>query len=221
VLVVVLGVIVLVLVLVGGGLAALVVLSDDEDEPVAEPVPIGDAEVEPFQHPGGDYALSVPAGWVSTPVEGDVSALGAQAFPDDAEAAGRLQSMVDALPRVIVFVSVDPEALVSRSFVDNINLVRLDVPGTPGLDQVEAEARLGIEAFGGSPTSDGRYMTAGGEAVRIEYDVPAVPGVGGVQYHLPLDGNVWTLTFSSDDMEANMGLADAVAADLSPSTSPS
>ncbi|HZA04584.1 MAG TPA: hypothetical protein VE617_08465, partial [Propionibacteriaceae bacterium] len=62
-------------------LVALVLPSEGGDD--AEPVQPADVDLVPFRDPQGAYEISVPEDWVSASVEGDVSGVGQEAFPDD------------------------------------------------------------------------------------------------------------------------------------------
>lgn len=50
----------------------------------------------------GGYELSLPEGWIFTPVHGDTSDLGEELFPDDADQAEVAQQALATMPRLII-----------------------------------------------------------------------------------------------------------------------
>jgi hypothetical protein len=201
----------------GLGAALLLTGADSDDESQeAEEVDGSSADLVAFDHPDGAFELSVPQGWAATRVEGDVSGLGSETFPDDPLLAQRFQQMVDAIPRALIFVSVDPQDLTASRFVSNFNVVRNPVMGGTDPDQLLAQARAAAEPLGAEVTDEGTIMTPAGEVARLAYDMPELPGVSGIHYLVAVDGEVWSLTFTSDDLPAEASIADAVASTFVP-----
>lgn len=204
-----------------GVVAAFIVSGGDDgggDEPSGQQseAAASDAGLVMFDHPDGTYALGTPEGWAATPIEGDVTGIGAEVFPDEPAMADAFQRMIDSVPRNIVFVGADSEEIAAGSFVSNINVARLANAPTTDLDQLAGLARQEVAATGGQVTDEGRFTTAGGEALRVEYTIERMPGVAGIMYQVPVGGDVWGLAYTSNDLDAEEGLADAVAASFEP-----
>jgi hypothetical protein len=191
---------------------ALVLSSGDENS--AEPAgPVDDADLVPFRDPQGAYEISVPEGWVSASLEGDVSALGREAFPGDPDMAAELQRRLTSVPRAVVFMSLDGDQMRNRQLARNFTMIRLPGAGGGDQDDLAAEARRAIGG-GVDVTDEGSFLAEGREGVRLEYEVSGT--FAGVAYFLDAGGDVWALTYTSVDLPEEEPLADAVAATFVP-----
>jgi hypothetical protein len=184
--------------------------SDGDSVEPAEPV---DANLVPFTDPQGAYEISVPEGWVSASLEGDVSGIGQEAFPDDPDMAAELQRRLTSVPRAVVFLSLDRDQMGIGQLTRNFTLIRLPGAGGGDQDDLVAEARQAIGA-GVEVTDEGSFLAAGREGVRLEYEVSGT--IAGVAYFLDAGGDVWALTYTSIDLPEEEPLADEVAATLVP-----
>lgn len=193
-------------------LVALVLPSEGGDD--AEPVQPADVDLVPFRDPQGAYEISVPEDWVSASVEGDVSGVGQEAFPDDPDLAEEFQQRVSALPRVIIFVSVDPREMTRDRFASNVNLVRVSESVGGGPEEGVDELRRTVNASGGEVVDEGSFPTRSGSATRIEYEMRGP--VSGIAYFVAAGGDVWVLTYTSTELEAEEGVADEMAASFAP-----
>jgi hypothetical protein len=196
-------------------LVALVLPSDGsgDADPVA-PAEQADDDLVPFRDPQGAYEISVPEEWASASLEGDVSGVGEEAFPDDPDLAEEFQQRVSTLPRVIVFVSIDPDEMTRGRFASNVNLVHVSESVGGGAEEGVDELRRTIRANGGDVVDEGSFTTLSGEATRIEYE--ATGQVSGVAYFVPAGGDVWVLTYTSTELEAEEAVADEMASSFAP-----
>lgn len=183
---------------------------DDGGVELAESGPAEVAEVElvPFRGPQGAYEISVPEGWVTASLEGDISDVGRETFPDDPEVAEGFQQLASTAPRSLLFMSIDPTEVTARTFGSNVNILRVPDPGGADQEELLADARQGIGQIDGEVTDDGTFMTPAGEAVRVAYELGPVDGI---QYYVAVGGDVWTLTYTSDELPEEEPVADAVA----------
>jgi hypothetical protein len=193
---------------------ALVLSSGDGDGDSAEPAePVDAADLVPFTDPQGAYEISVPEGWVSASLEGDVSGLGQEAFPDDPDLAAELQRRLTSVPRAVVFLSLDRDQMGIEQLTRNFTLIRLPGAGGGDQDDLAAEARQAIGA-GVEVSDEGSFLAEGREGVRLEYEVSG--SIAGVAYFLDAGGDVWALTYTSVDLPEEEPLADGVAATFVP-----
>jgi hypothetical protein len=185
--------------------------ADSAESGSGEPV---DVDLVPFRDPEGGYEISVPQGWASASLEGDVSDVGQRTFPDDPALADEFQERVSVLPRVIVFVSLDPREMSRGTFASNLNLVRVSESIGGGVAEGVDELRRTIRAGGGQVVDEGSFSTLAGEATRVEYETRGP--VSGIAYLVAAGDEVWVLTYTTTDLDAEEGIADATASTFAP-----
>jgi hypothetical protein len=190
-------------------LVALVLPSDEGDS--ADPVERADVDLVSFRDPQGAYEVSVPEGWVSASLEGDISDLGRELFPDDPGRAAVVQQRLSSIPRAVIFMSLDSDQI-GAGFTRNFTVVRIPGAGGGGRDNLVAQARQAVA--GTDVTDEGSFLAAGREGVRVEYDVSGA--ISGVAYVLDVGGDVWALVYTSLDLPEEEPLADEVAATFAP-----
>ncbi len=203
---------------IGGGMA-VASKAEHADElvgsrPSAE---AADVDLVPFHDPLGAYEVSIPQGWVAASLEGDVSGVGAETFPNDPAMAEEFQRRVSSIPRALIFVSLDPDEMAPTAFTSNFNIIRVPGSSESDLDDNVADVRRTIRASGGHMVEEGSFTTAAGEATRLEYEGQGpVSEIAGISYVVAAAGEVWGLTFSTDDLSEEEPVADAVAATFAP-----
>lgn len=177
--------------------------------PAHEEVPAAE-DLVLFQDTEAGYEMLVPGEWASTSLHGDLTGRGDELFPDDPAKAAELDLILTSLPRALIFMSVDPELLGTRSFVTNLNVV--SIPEGRALDgaALERETILGLEAFGAEITSTEVYASQYGEAVKALYEIPSA-GSSGLQYNFLQGGNFWSITLSAVDAHAHEVWGDEMA----------
>lgn len=197
------------LVVLAVGATAFVVVSGDEDSS-GDTDPTSSAAGELAEVPASftaftdadeGYRISLPGDWVATALHGDTTGLGDEMFPDDPDRAELFDQSISVVPRLVIFVAMNPAEMDGRQFVSNINLVRQDPPAGVDLDDVVDQSTLSIEGIGGTIGQVTDAATTAGPATRVEYELTG-PGIHGLQYYIGASGDVWILTFTTDDMEA-------------------
>jgi hypothetical protein len=210
-------------------LGALVVflLVRDDDEPAAG----GEQPTTTADGGGGDLDIDVPDGFEAFVDEEEGFAL---ALPeewsefdlDDPDLEEALDEMADSNPNLAdalnqaqavaasggVLFAVDPSDL---PFAANLNIIK--TPGAGG-DPAALESVVisQLESVGAEAVSAEVVDLPVGEALRVEYVLPLnLPDGGqvdvhGVQHTLSAGGSTWTITFSTDDIEADEATADAI-----------
>lgn len=207
-----------IVVLAGIGVAGVVMVPADgaDQAAVVESgmVERADVDLVAFRDPEGGYEISVPDGWVSMSFDGDVSELGERAFPDDPELADEFQELADSRPASLRFMSVDPDEARPREPGSIVVIERGAARGFTDHGAISPEARRAVREIGGDVTSDGTFMTAGGQAVRVAYDLE--DSVSGIQYLIVVGDDAWTFTYTSRELPEEAPVADAVAASFAP-----
>jgi hypothetical protein len=162
---------------------------------------------------GDGVSLAVPEDWVDVPIEdfamGEEELREAMPEADDA----MLQQAASVVQQGGVLLAFGPP---EDGFTDNVNILALPVPAS--IEQLEAEAELGMEQVGADVGSMERVELPVGEAVRVRYsaefqspDGPYV--VEGVQFYVPAGDETYVLTVSATSDPDDV--ADGMAASFS------
>lgn len=178
------------------------------EEDVEDDLPDGWKVVE-----GDGVSLAVPEDWVDVPIEdfamGEEELREAMPEADDA----MLQQAASVVQQGGVLLAFGPP---EDGFTDNVNILALPVPAS--IEQLEAEAELGMEQVGADVRSMERVELPIGESVRVRYsaefqspDGPYV--VEGVQHYVPVGDKTYVLTVSATSDPDDV--ADQMAASFS------
>lgn len=159
---------------------------------------------------GDGVRIAVPDAWIDVPLE-DLQ-MGSEDFQElmpDADEAMLNQAAAVVQQGGVLLAFGPPE----DGFTDNLNILQL--PVATGLDQLEREAELGMQALGAEMHSLDRVELPAGGAIRVSYTAgfqsPDGPfSVEGVQLYVPVDDATFVITVSA---VADPGeLADQMAA---------
>ena len=148
---------------------------------------------------GDGVSLAVPEDWVGVPIEDFAMSEDdlREAMPEADDAM--LQQAASVVEQGGVLLAFGPP---EDGFTDNVNILALPVPAT--IDQLEAEAELGMRQVGADVRSMERVELPAGDAVRVRYsaefqspDGPYV--VEGVQLYVPVGDETYVLTVERDE----------------------
>ena len=185
----------------------------EPDEPDEPDDPDGPTDPDAFVDDEGGFAITMAEGWAYTDLHGDLSAAGAEMFPDDPAKAELVQGAVGTLPNAIIFYGVRADEVGTNPFVTNVNINSTSTPGAGELSYEEfaAEVRNGIDLIGATVTGDEPFTLAGAEGIRVEFDYDPSLNASGVQYSAVIDDQLWVVNFASADVAAHEADFDAIA----------
>ncbi|MEY2423670.1 MAG: hypothetical protein QOI95_3737 [Acidimicrobiaceae bacterium] len=153
--------------------------------------------------PNDEFTIAFPSDWTAASTRGDVSHIGETLMPDDPEIAARLDQIAGGiLPRSAVMLGFLRDDLTrGRSFATNMNVIPTAIDPSLSLDMIVDQSTQGLERFGAEIHSTESTTLANGPAKRVRYTLTSA-GVDGVQYYVLTRGQIWVLTFSTQDLEA-------------------
>lgn len=211
---------------------ALVVVVIDDDSGDARPtdafaaadpadaatvaVPDDYVEVE-----AGDLRLSLPPSWVSARLDQDLTGQGARLAPDDAQMASDIDERLRMLPRSALLIGFDADDLDPRQFNTNALVMELPDALPDRAEDVRAALAAEMGALNARVSSVSYLSSAEGPVVRVRYRMwQQGIDVDFLQYWYVTPQGTYTLSVSSDDLDDEVEVADAMASsvDIDPTT---
>jgi hypothetical protein len=161
----------------------------------------------------GSFHVSLPRGWASITVTGDMAGRGTEMFPYDSAHA----DLADQVLGILVtpqsrFVAMDGEA---PALVDQTSILLVESGPSNVSQPVAYEAAK--QHTEGEVRQEGTVQTTDGEANWFEYTPADVTGgIVARDYVLVRNGTAWLLTFWSGDMASHRGVADQLVGSFAP-----
>lgn len=166
---------------------------------------------------GQGFAVTLPDGWTSVPVD----RAGLQAYIDALPAGSQLRTILEsqagsAAMDAMKFLAFDLRPATLRTgFARNINVI-VQPASKLGLSVVEAAAKASLESVSSirKPVTSKVVTLSVGDAVRLDYllDVPGASGaaavVAGTQYYIQLPTATLIVSMSSDQASAKAATTD-------------
>jgi hypothetical protein len=163
------------------------------------------------------FALTLPTGWTSIPVD----AAGMQAFMDTLPADSELRKVLEGqagatAAQAIKFWAFDTRADdIASGFARNLNVI-VQPALAVDLSALEAAAKAQLESLDAirKPVTSDIVTLPSGEALRLNYvlDVATADGkttaVGGTQYYVQLPKSTLILSFSTDAASTEKAAVD-------------
>ena len=160
----------------------------------------------------GDVRVSLPPSWVWAELGEGTESVGDRLAPGDPQMAGELDNRLGMLPRSALLVGMDEDDLDLLQF--NTNFILMALPDTlpDGSDELRAAVTAELEA-NEATISSASYLDSGeGPALRVRYSMrQAGVEVHSLQYWYLASDGAYTLSFSSDDLDDYVEVADAMA----------
>ena len=182
----------------------------DPADAATVPVPDDYVDVE-----AGDVRLSLPPSWVSARLDQDLEGQGARLAPDDPQMASDIDERLRMLPRSALLIGFDAHDLEPRQF--NTNALVLELPDALPDRPEDMHAALAAEigALNARVSSVSYLTSAEGPVVRVRYRMwQQGIDVDFLQYWYVTSQGTYTLSVSSDELDDEVDVADAMASSL-------
>lgn len=166
---------------------------------------------------GQGFAITLPTGWTSLPVDPAALASYIEALPADSQLRSILQGQSGSVAQqAIKFLAFDvrPDD-VAGGFARNLNVI-VQPASTLSLSVIEQAAKASLESVDAirKPVTTKVVTLPVGQALRIDYllDIATAAGksavVAGTQYYLQLPTSTLIVSFSTDQASAKKAAVD-------------